>query len=188
LICPNHQSFLDPIVLASVLPFPVFNHAFAVGTSEIFGSGLMRTLARWLRTIVVDPDVNLIPAMRAGAFGLRHGRVLILFPEGERSVDGTPKVFKKGAAILSTHLQVPIVPVALNGFYEVWPRGKRFFQKFNTLRMTFGDPIYPPRNEHPAETDYAQLTAELRSKVVEMWTELGGRSAAESNTRAAAAD
>jgi long-chain acyl-CoA synthetase len=188
LICPNHQSFLDPIVLASILPFPVFNHAFAVGTSEIFGSGFLRTLARWLRTIVVDPDANLIPAMRAGAFGLRHGRVLILFPEGERSVDGTPKVFKKGAAILSTHLQVPIVPVALNGFYEVWPRGKRFFQKFNPLRMTFGDPIYPPRKDHPAEADYAQLTAELRSRVVEMWTDLGGRSVPEDSARAAAAD
>lgn len=188
LICPNHQSFLDPLVLASVLPFPVFNHAFAVGTSEIFGSGFMRTLARWLRTIVVDPDANLIPAMRAGAFGLRHGRVLILFPEGERSVDGTPKVFKKGAAILATHLQVPIVPVALNGFYEVWPRGRKFMQKFNPLRMTFGDPIYPTNREQPGETDYAQLTAELRSRVVEMWTELGGKSGVQDSALAAAAD
>ena len=148
----------------------------------------MRTLARWLRTIVVDPDANLIPAMRAGAFGLRHGRVLILFPEGERSVDGTPKVFKKGAAILATHLQVPIVPVALNGFYEVWPRGKKFFQKFNRLQMTFGDPLFPPRRDHPTEADYAQLTSELRSRVVQMLTEQGGKSAAHDSARAAAAD
>jgi long-chain acyl-CoA synthetase len=188
LICPNHQSFLDPIILAGVLPFPIFNHAFAVGTSEIFGSGFMRRLARWFRTVVVDPDANLIPAMRAGAFGLRHGRVLILFPEGERSVDGTPKVFKKGAAILATHLQVPIVPVALNGFYEVWPRGKKFFQKFNRLQMTFGDPIYPPNRDHPTEADYAQLTAELRSRIVAMWAGLGGQSAVHGNARAAAAD
>jgi len=188
LICPNHQSFIDPIVLAGILPFPIFDRAFAVGTSEIFGSGLMRTLARHLRTIVVDPDANLIPAMRAGAFGLRHGRVLILFPEGERSVDGTPKVFKKGAAILAIHLQVPIVPVALNGFYEVWPRGKKFFQKLNPLRMTIGDPIYPPKPDHPSEADYAQLTADLRSRVVGMWTELGGKAVAQHTARAAAAD
>ena len=60
----------------------------------------MRRLARSLRVVVVDPDANLIPAMRAGAFGLRQGRPLILYPEGERSIDGTPKIFKKGAAIL----------------------------------------------------------------------------------------
>ena len=65
--------------------------------------------------VVVDPDANLVPAMRAGAYGLRHGRSLILYPEGERSIDGTPRTFKKGAAILSIHLQVPIVPIAIEG-------------------------------------------------------------------------
>ena len=74
----------------------------------------------------VDPDANLVRAMQAGAFGLRHGRVLVLFPEGERSPDGTPRTFKKGAAILSTHLGVPIVPVAIRGVFEMWPRGKGF--------------------------------------------------------------
>ena len=95
----NHQSYIDPLILASVLPPPVFGRVFAVGTSEIFGKGFMLRLARSLRVVVVDPDANLIPAMRAGAFGLRQGRPLILYPEGERSIDGTPKVFKKGAAI-----------------------------------------------------------------------------------------
>ncbi len=124
IISSNHQSYLDPVLMSAFLPWPVFRNLFAVGTSEIFGSGLMRRLARWLRVIVVDPDANLVPAMRAGAFGLQHGRILILYPEGERSIDGTPRTFKKGAAILSIHLQVPIVPVAIDGFYDSWPRGK----------------------------------------------------------------
>ncbi|PYY07482.1 MAG: hypothetical protein DMG61_24735, partial [Acidobacteria bacterium] len=69
IISSNHQSFLDPAILGSVLPWAVFRNVFSVGTSEIFGSGFMRHLARWLRVIVVDPDANLIPAMRAGAYG-----------------------------------------------------------------------------------------------------------------------
>ena len=52
----------------------------------------------------VDPDANLVPAMKAGAFGLAHGKILMLFPEGERSIDGTVKRFKKGAPILAQHL------------------------------------------------------------------------------------
>jgi len=131
----------------------------------------MRHVARWLRVIVLDPDANLIPAMRAGAFGLRHGRVLILYPEGERSIDGTPRIFKKGAAILATHLQVPIVPVAIEGFHDAWPRGK-FFQKFAPLEMMFGDPIFPPPEESASEETYTRLTAELKSRVVSMWEEL----------------
>jgi long-chain acyl-CoA synthetase len=186
IISPNHQSYLDPFVLACVLPWNIFRELFAVGTSDIFGFAFMRPVARWLRVLVVDPDANLIPAMRGGAFGLRLGRVLMLFPEGERSINGEPKVFKKGVAILSTHLQVPIVPVAMDGFYEVWPRGKHFFQRFNALRMSFGDPIYPPRATHFTEGDYAQLTTELKGRVVEMWSELHGRKHEESFFAAAA--
>jgi long-chain acyl-CoA synthetase len=173
ILAPNHQSFVDPFVVGSVLPWEIFRDLFSVGTSEIFGSGVMRRIAGWLRVIVVDPDANLLPAMRAGAYGLRRGRVLVLFPEGERSIDGKPKVFKKGTAILSLHLQVPIVPVAIEGFYEVWPRGKALPQKFNPLQMRFGDPIYPPRNDQPTEQDYAQLTALLRERLVDMWHGLG---------------
>jgi long-chain acyl-CoA synthetase len=171
LICSNHQSYLDPPILASVLPREVFAKVFAVGTSEIFGEGLMRHLARSLRVVVVDPDANLVPAMRAGAFGLRQGRALILYPEGERSIDGTPKTFKKGAAILSIHLQVPIVPVAIEGFFQAWPRNQSF-QGFAPLRIEFGDPILPPPENEASEEAYAKLTEQLKSRVVEMCEKL----------------
>ena len=175
IICSNHQSFIDPIILAGVLPWRVFRDTFAVGTSEIFGEGFMRILAGWLRVVVVDPDANLIPAMRAGAFGLRKGDVLLLYPEGERSIDGTPKTFKKGAAILSIHIQAPVVPVAIEGFYEAWPRGKKF-QKFAPLRIKIGDPIYPPPAAEASEEAYEKLTAELKEHVVEMWEQLRAQS------------
>jgi long-chain acyl-CoA synthetase len=119
----------------------------------------------------VDPDANLIPAMRAGACGLRHSGVLILYPEGERSIDGTPRTFKKGAAILSSHLQVPIVPVAIEGFHDAWPRGKSF-QKFAPLKIAFGEPIYPPVQNQFSEASYEKLTSGLKTDVVRMWEQL----------------
>lgn len=172
LICSNHQSFLDPLVLAGLLSRQIFTNLFAVGTSEIFGSGLMRKLAQSLRVVVVDPDANLVSAMRAGAFGLKHRQILILYPEGERSIDGTPRIFKKGAAILSIHMQAPIVPVAIDGFYEAWPRGKSFLQKFSPLRMKVGDPIIPPPESTASEETYERLTAEVKARILEMWEEL----------------
>jgi long-chain acyl-CoA synthetase len=179
LLSSNHQSYIDPAVLGAVLPWSIFKRLFAVGTSEIFGSGFMRVLARWVRVIVLDPDANLLPAMRAGAFGLRQGRVLMLYPEGERSIDGTPRIFKKGAAILSVHMRVPIVPIAIDGFHEAWPRGKPFFQKLTHFQMRFGDPIYPPPESEASEETYAKLTAEVKARVVEMWEELHGTKGAQ---------
>jgi len=168
LICSNHQSYLDPLIMTSVLPAEVSMRMFAVGTSEIFGEGFMRRLARSLRVVVLDPDANLVPAMRAGAFGLRQGMVLILYPEGERSIDGTPRTFKKGAAILSIHRQVPIVPVAIDGFFDAWPRNQRF-QGFKPLKIQFGDPILPPPESEASEQAYDNMTADLKARVVEMW-------------------
>jgi long-chain acyl-CoA synthetase len=174
IISSNHQSYLDPLVLASILPAEIFFRAFAVGTSDIFGDGLMRRLARSIKVMVVDPDANLVPAMRAGAFGLRHGMALVLYPEGERSIDGTPKTFKKGAAILSIHLQVPIVPVAIEGFYDAWPRNRKF-RGFVPLKIVFGDPISPPPESEASEQAYEKLTADLKARIVEMWEELRSR-------------
>ncbi|HVP42613.1 MAG TPA: AMP-binding protein [Terriglobales bacterium] len=171
IISPNHQSYIDAPVLVSLVPWSIYRDLFFVGTSEIFGSGLLRRLARTIKLIPVDPDSNLVPAMRAGAFGLRRGKILVLFPEGERSIDGTPRTFKKGAAILSIHLNVPIVPVAVEGFFDVMPRGNGF-QGFHRLRIAIGDPIHPPSLGPHDENAYAQLTQRLKARVMEMWTAL----------------
>jgi long-chain acyl-CoA synthetase len=168
IISSNHQSYLDPLILASLLPSELFVRTFAVGTSDIFGKGFMRRLARSIKVVVLDPDANLVPAMRAGAFGLRHGLALVLYPEGERSIDGTPRIFKKGAAILSVHLQVPIVPVAIEGFYDAWPRNQAF-RGFKPLKMIFGDPILPPPESEASEAAYEKLTSDLKARIVEMW-------------------
>ena len=171
LLCSNHQSYIDPLVMTGALPWPLFRQVFALGTSEIFGRGFMRRLARWLRVVVLDPDANLVPAMRAGFFGLTHGRILILYPEGERTNDGNPTIFRKGAAILSVHAQAPIVPVAIEGFYQAWPRHKKY-PKFANLRLTFGKPIQPPPLDQASEAAYEALTSELKTRVVAMWQEL----------------
>jgi long-chain acyl-CoA synthetase len=169
-MCPNHSSYLDAPILTAALPWRVFHNVFYVGTTEIFGSGVMRKFAQFLHLIPVDPDSNLVPAMRAGAYGLRAGKILVMYPEGERSIEGPPKKFKKGAAILAQHLNVPIVPVAEYGFHLAWPRG-RGFQGFHRLRIRVGKPIYPDRNEKP-EHAYERLTEELRVQVTSMWNEL----------------
>jgi long-chain acyl-CoA synthetase len=168
ILSPNHQSYLDGPVVATQIPWRLFKNMFYVGTSEIFGKGLFNFIGRSFKLVPVDPDSNLVNAMRAGAFGLKQGKNLVLYPEGERSIDGTPKTFKKGAAILATHLNVPIYPVAIEGFYDAWPRSRRF-PRLSRLSVRFGDPIDPPAAASASEETYRALTQQLRERVVEMW-------------------
>jgi long-chain acyl-CoA synthetase len=155
----------------SLLPWSVFRRQFSVGTSEIFGAGLVRRIANSFNLVPVDPDANMVPAMKATGYGLRNGKILVIFPEGERSIDGPPKKFKKGAAILAVNLNVPIYPVALDGFFEAWPRGKGF-QGFTRAKFAIGDPIYPPKNAASPEAAYEQLNTELKDRVMEMWLQI----------------
>jgi 1-acyl-sn-glycerol-3-phosphate acyltransferase len=120
--------------------------------------------------------------MRAGFFGLSQGHILVLYPEGERTNDGNPSVFRKGAAILSIHAQAPIVPVAIAGFYEAWPRHKKF-PKFTDLQMVFGKPIQPPPLQEASEAAYERLTSEVKSTVVAMWQELQEKELRGKNSR-----
>lgn len=170
LICPNHQSFIDPTFLCAVVPYRVFVNQFYVGAVEYFESAFTRWIARAINLVPVDPDSNLVPAMQAGGFGLRHGKILVLFPEGERSIDGTVKRFKKGATILARQLEVPIVPVALHGIYEIWPRNRpinwRLLWPWSGHRITieFGEPMTFPEAE-----SYADAALRLRERVAAMW-------------------
>jgi long-chain acyl-CoA synthetase len=182
LISPNHQSYLDVFVLVGVLPYRLFRQLFFVGASEYFQSGLTRWLARQLHVVPVDPDASLVPAMQAGASGLRRGRILVLFPEGERSIDGTVRAFKKGAGILAEHLQVPIVPVAIDGPYDIWPRNRSIqWSALVPWRRTrvvirFGDPVPPPgKDVADAERAYAATVGRLRTIVRAMWDDVHAR-------------
>ena len=173
LISPNHQSYVDAFMVVGALPFAAFRDMFFVGAAEYFQSPLMRWLARTLNVVPVDPDANLVRAMQAGAYGLRLGKVLVLFPEGERSIDGEVKAFRKGAAILSRHLRAPIVPVAIDGAWDVWARGRTINWRAlvpgagTRVRIQFDQPLPPPDSD-----DYAAHTALLRARVLDLWQRL----------------
>ncbi len=145
LICPNHVSYLDPFLLCSVLPFRVIRDIFILGYTDYFEGPISSRLGSSVNIVPVDPNANLTRAMRIAAVGLRKNRILLVFPEGERSIDGNLAEFKKGASILSVELSVPIVPVGISGTFEAWPRGGELHA--HPVEIRIGDPIYPDGSE-----------------------------------------
>jgi long-chain acyl-CoA synthetase len=114
------------------------------------------------RIVGIDGSANLVQALQIGAIGLRKKRVLLIFPEGTRTIDGKIADFKKGAAILACELGVPIVPVGLKGAHEMWPRGGNF--RLHPLEVHFGNPI-DPRDFAGLPDPYTALTEKLKDSV-----------------------
>ena len=112
--------------------------------------------------------------MRAGAAGLRAGKILNIYPEGQRSFDGQLQVFKKGAAILATELNIPIVPVALDGAYRIWPR-KSWRVRLAKVTISFGTPVDARKiaaDEADEEVVYERVTAVLKQRIQQMLDEM----------------
>jgi long-chain acyl-CoA synthetase len=158
IVTPNHQSYLDGFLVAGRLPFRHFRHVFFVGAAEYFQTPLAKALARAFNIVPVDPDAHLVNAMRAAANGLRAGKILMLFPEGERTIDGRLRPFRKGAAILAAELGVPVIPTALDGMQHVWPRGRglawRALRPWHRQPVTldFGAPVFVTPDDYDGGT------------------------------------
>ena len=69
---------------------------------------------------------------------------VVVFPEGARSFTGHMGTFKKGAFVLADELQLPVVPLTINGSFDVMPRMKDWhFASWHPLSLTIHQPVYP---------------------------------------------
>lgn len=169
IVCPNHQSYLDPLLVCATYPPHILRYVFHVGASEYWNNPLFGKLATRANIVPVDPDTNLLRAMRACAAGLRAGMLLNIYPEGERSFDGFLHIFKKGAAILASELDVPLIPVALDGLHKVWPRQSSRI-RLAKVKIHFGEPIRAREVVDVADeaARHEKLTALLKERIQTM--------------------
>ena len=142
LITPNHLSNADAFVLNTALPSSIAGQAFYLGDTKFFGGPISSRIAPYLQVIPVDMETKLYNALQLSAHVLRQGRILCVFPEGSRSRDGKMKDFKKGVGIIAKELNVPLVPVAITGTYEMMRPGV-LIPRPAKVSVTFGRPVRP---------------------------------------------
>jgi len=111
ILCPNHGSYLDAFLIAASLPRRLKKHMFFLGFRAYFEVPIIRNMVRATRVIPIDPGARLVEAMQACAYILRQGKMVCVFPEGARSIDGEVKEFKKGVGILAKELNIQLVPL-----------------------------------------------------------------------------
>ena len=123
--------------------------------------------------IPVYRSVNTVPAMKIADECLAvDGNSLLIHPEGTRSRSGKMVEFKQGAAQLAIKSGVKMVPVCIDGAYEVYPPHRKLPRLFNwkhlkkyTIKISFGKPL------EVTGKNAAALTEELQEKIAEMKSE-----------------
>jgi 1-acyl-sn-glycerol-3-phosphate acyltransferase len=185
LICANHTSHVDTVALVCAVGAHHKRLVFLAARDYFFA----HRCASWL----IRRLICLLPFERAaGVTAAKRnlalfaacrdaGRLIVLFPEGTRSVDGRIQAFKPGVAMFAEKLCLPIVPCHIEGSHEMLPKG-RALPRPHPLRLTFGPALSVaprPANESGYEraARYAQFAAELQGVIFAL-KPAGGRQVA----------
>jgi long-chain acyl-CoA synthetase len=172
LLCVNHGSYLDGFFIEASVPASVEKNLFLIGFGAFFDHPFIRNITKHMRVIAIDPGIHLVKSMQASSYALKNGKIVCIFPEGERTIDGEVKEFKKGVGILAKELNIPLVPVHITGSYESWPRTKRF-PRPHPIKVTFGRPfdfeeLKKEGLKLGAKDDYEAVTLSIREEVIKL--------------------
>jgi 1-acyl-sn-glycerol-3-phosphate acyltransferase len=144
-------------------------------------------VARQLHIIPVDTGRNLMRALQLACAGLSLGRILVVFPEGERSLDGRLREFQKGTALLLRYSPVPVIPVALVGAHRVMPRGRRL-PRAAQVTVVFGPPLdVRTLFTDDEERDVESINRELRRRIAALLREQGAEDSLDADAERSAA-
>ena len=134
----NHLSYYDTPVLFAKLPFQFRILAkHSLWKTPFVGWYLHRS---GQLPIDVNSGRSAVAGLLRGVKTLQTGMPLVLFPEGGRSPDGMPARFQSGAAFMSIRAQVPLVPIALIGTYELLPM-HTYHLTPHPLKVVIGEPL-----------------------------------------------
>ncbi len=165
IIAPNHQSYLDGMLVASAFKSKTLMKSFFFAKAKHVRNRIFKFFANRSNIIVVDVNQDLKDSIQALATALKDGRNVVIFPEGTRSFTGQMGEFKKTFAILSKELNVPVVPVAICGSHRVLPRGKHFPKPLKKVTVEFLQPIYPDNHTYQTLTETTRKVIEERLSV-----------------------
>jgi len=158
LIASNHQSFLDPILIGVGLKRQI--HYMA--RRSLFKNILFRGLIKSLNAFPVKRKGTDVAALKKAIALLRRGEVVLLFPEGTRTRDGTIGPIEHGFGMIARRAGVPLVPAVIDGAFEAWPRTRRIF-RFAAASVIFGKPL-EPKGEDLSQA-VAHSLAQLQQKI-----------------------
>ncbi len=126
-LCPNHRSFWDPILIFATMKRPL---AF-IAKAELFKNPLFAFVLRKLHCYPVQRGGGDLSIAKTALTLLKSGEALVIFPEGERIRKGKKPNPKPGAFRLAVMAGVPLVPIGISGRLKV----------FRKMHIRVGEPM-----------------------------------------------
>jgi 1-acyl-sn-glycerol-3-phosphate acyltransferase len=168
LIC-NHTSHLDTLCMLCAMPLKKIHRTFPAAAADYFFSSLPRSVvsAILINALPFDRKVKGAESLTVCSQLLgNEGNVLIIFPEGTRTLSGDMERFRSGIGRLVVGTSMPVVPCYLNGGLMAWPKGKVLPRPFR-LHLRIGTPVSYEQLDKSSDS-VRMICHDLHSKVAEL--------------------
>lgn len=148
LLLSNHQSMFDPVLVG----LSSRRYLSYLARKNLFEQPVLAPLIRSLNAIPIDRNMGK-DGIQAVLDALGHGQAVLMFPEGERTHDGSVEPLKPGVSLLIKRVSCPIIPVGIAGCFAAWSRFRKWpkLSPFflppgpSTIAVSVGEPIDPAR-------------------------------------------
>lgn len=157
LVCSNHQSFLDPLLIGLALD----RRCNFLARESLFRNPLFKAIIDFLDAIPIDRDRSGFAGLRETMNRLKAKELVLIFPEGTRTPNGDLQPLKPGFCSVARRSGQPLLPVAFDGAFQAWPRSSPLPQP-SAIHIVIGEPIPP---EQISSLNDVELIAELEHRI-----------------------
>lgn len=170
LILSSHQSFFDPMLCQNFIlrPFTF------IARDTLWDAFISRMVLNSFYVIPIRRGEADISAMRKAINVLKQNSALVIYPEATRTSDGRVARIKPGIDLIIRRASATVVPMAIEGAFEAWPKTKKLPRPFKKIVVRYGKPISPEQVKEMGPEKFAKhLTEAIRSLQNESRVEMG---------------
>ncbi|HET9606396.1 MAG TPA: lysophospholipid acyltransferase family protein [Nitrospira sp.] len=159
LVAANHASYFD----IPLLGCGMFRRAWYLGRSDLFVPGVKEIL-QWLGWIPLKLGRLDRKALDRAIALIKAGKVVVIFPEGGRTLDGRLRNAKAGLGMIVAQTGCPVVPAYLKGTFDVLPTGAKR-PRFHPVSVSFGPPLSFPGENTQTKAFYQEVSRIVMERI-----------------------
>lgn len=168
----NHINLLDGMVASVVIPH-AFSGLMNAWQFKIPIYGWLMTMSKGIPVHRGRRDETMTAISEAARERKRIGMSVLTFPEGHRSADGKVGRFRRGVFLMARNAQMPVVPIAVRGMFEVNRKGSTLFHPGRTVDVFVGPQFDTAGLDDQELTEFAERMRTFMAHCIEhgVWPE-----------------
>ena len=171
-IASNHLSHLDGIIINAVTAYHTRRKINFLAAEDVYNKNfLFKFLCDLANCIPVKRSTSDRVALLKVIKLLKDDKLVGLFPEGQRSRDGNIGEAKMGVAIMAIKSGTPIIPLAISGTFEAFPRKTKMIKPVK-VKLKFGKPLKFEIEKKPSKERIQEVKNEIMYEIGNLYDEI----------------